>query len=298
MKALSDSVQKALDTVRAATGAHPILSFAIDSEPSPAPHGWRVGSRRDGAALVVTPTRRAMIIDGGERVRLFDWLRRELVAAEKAATELSDDDALALVGAPASAEDLCARLTDGALPALAEEELLDLLGADHDRDFDLDEPPKLEDWLPEDVDRDEALAWRRVWSDDEVTLLLGAEGFVWLHGAEIERLDLRKAALRVLARPRRESLVEVTRALKRQIPEPFSWLGAVGLGLLLSPFTGLGSLVGGVFLAAVFAVAGFALSTAGVAIPDPPSVSWIIGAPAVGLFVGINVYLALVGARD
>lgn len=203
------------------------------------------------------------------------------------------------MGAPATRDELCARFLDGAPgEPLSEEELLELLGANDDRDFHLDEPPRLDDWLPADVSPAQALSWRRLFSDDASILFLTEDGLAWWQDGELARIDLREATLRVFARPHREKLLATLSTLEREVPEPWSWVGLIGLCLVISPLAGLGSLVGGVIVAAVIAVAGFALSTAGVPIPDPPSIEWLIGAPAVGLLAIINAHVVLTGARD
>ena len=299
MKKLSDKVRKTLDAVRSAAAVHPLLAFTLDPEPSPAAGGWCIGRRRDGAPLIVTPARSAMISDRGQHMRFYVWLRRELAAAREAAQALSEEQLLALVGAPATAGELSARLTGGRLAdPLSEEELLELLGANVDRDLHLDDPPRLEDWLPEGVGPGQVLSWRPIWSDETSTLFLTEEGFAWLQGEELERLDLREAALRVLARPQRELLISTTAALEREVPEPWRWDGVIGFCLLVSLLASPVCLVGGVIIAAVVAVAGFALSTAGVAIPDPPSVEWLIGALATGLLALVNGYVVHVAAQD
>ncbi|MBO6938466.1 MAG: hypothetical protein JJ863_26090 [Deltaproteobacteria bacterium] len=291
MKPLSSTILARLEGVRNATSAAPLLRFELDPQPSETANGWRIGRRRDGTALVVTPTRRAMMLEGSSRVAFYDWLRRELEAAADAARSLSDEDALALVGAPSTMDELVTRL-GGAGQPLTTDDLLHDVGAWDDLDPDLDEAPALADWLPEGMSESELEGARPVCRHDRSMLLLSNGGFIEIDDAHVSRLTLREASLRHLARPHLDGATATAESLAKDTPEPWSEWGVVLYLLLLSPFVGLGSLVAGCAIAAVVAVVGLFLTESGVQLPDAPSAAWLIGVPSSVVFLIASVLIA------
>ncbi len=297
-RALSQTTLELLADVRGAALLRPLLRFELDAEPAAAAGGFRVGTLRDGTPLLVTPGRRAWVLEGEGRVRLGDWLVGELETAERAIEAMDAAQALELLGNPSTADELVAKLPLSPIVLGSEDELLALLGAYDEHDEHLDEAPKLEDWLPEGVSAAELRAATLLEDDEHVTRWRVGDGFLELSRGEARRLNLLEASVAWLGAPHLEALRSEGRGLRGRIHAPWNAWTLVGACLVASPFSGLGSVVAGVAVAGLIAVVGFALSTAGVAIPEPPSVSWLIGAPSVALFVVANVVIAEGVARD
>lgn len=284
MRPLSPTVLEWIDRVRGSEQLRPLLPFRLHARPEPARDGWEIGTRLDGPSLVVTPSRRAYLLEGATRTAFYDWLRTQLEGATRRVSELPTGELVELVEAEWGSVD--AFIDAQGMPSTGED-LMHFFGA-----TDADDETSVEDWLPQGVTAADVESWTLCeysrQTGEDWGLFRDEAGFIVVSDGEVERLAPRDAVARIHRVRLRETLV----SLLRELPEPWSEWGTFGYLVLASPLVLLGSVVGGLAIAAIVAVLGLFLTEMGVPIPPAPAIGWFVGVPTAFLFCVACVLLA------